>query len=114
MFIYNNTKLLLVIMVNGLQIAALSHVMEGKSNWQQIWSLNDLLHKPDSHCNCEAHSMSAFYLHNYHTLDDSMLNVRDDLFLSIVAFFRKTHHSVQLLSLNISNRGNYADKTRQI
>ena len=33
--------------------------------------------------------LSAFYLQSYRVLNDSMLIVRDDLFLSILAFFRK-------------------------
>ena len=42
------------------------------------------------------------------------LNVRDDLFLSILAFFfKKTHHPVQLASKR-SRRGNFEDKMRQI
>ena len=40
-----------------------------------------------------------------------MVILRDDLFLYMLAFFRKTHHPVQL-ALNRPRRGNCADKTQ--
>ena len=55
--------------------------------------------------------MSAFYLQINRFLNDSMLIVRDDVFPSILTFFRKTHHAVQLV-LDPSKRGYSADKTR--
>ena len=57
------------------------------------------------------------YLHSYRSLNDSMLNVRNDLFLSILAFFPQnaSSHTILLALNRLKKNKNYncADKNAE-